>query len=64
MTAGADVGQNLIGDVTADQEQVRDVVEVFLNTGNEDIGYWELLDTQGIENICRSDAMDTRKVSI
>ena len=43
--------KNIIGDVTASEEiPARDVVEVFLNTGLEDIGFWELIDLQGISH--------------
>ena len=46
---GADVDLGLLGEATTDTPC--DIVEAYIDTGLEDIGYWELIDIAGIIGI-------------
>ena len=49
MLSGAEADINKMGHVTTEGDN--DIVQVFVNTGEQDIGYWEFIDVQGTVNL-------------
>ena len=49
MLSGAEADINKMGNVTTEGDN--DIVQVFVNTGEQDIGYWEFIDVQGTVNL-------------
>ena len=49
MLSGAEADINKMGNVATEGDN--DIVQVFVNTGEQDIGYWEFIDVQGTVNL-------------